>query len=51
MRYGEQEDGRSAQGKVKVANNLEWLGGMGLLDFLAGVGKEARMATMLSRES
>lgn len=51
MRYGEQEDGRSGTGNVKVLNNLEWLSGMGLLDFLAGVGKEARMATMLSRES
>lgn len=37
-------------GEVRVENNLEWLGGMKLLEFLSTVGKTARMATMLSRE-
>lgn len=37
-------------GTVRVENNLEWLGGMGLLKFLSTVGKTARMGVMLSRE-
>lgn len=37
-------------GTVRVENNLEWLGGMGLLNFLSTVGKTARMGVMLSRE-
>lgn len=43
--------GKEGEGKVRVENNLEWLGGMGLLKFLSTVGKTARMGTMLSRES
>ncbi|KAM0749492.1 hypothetical protein T439DRAFT_50916 [Meredithblackwellia eburnea MCA 4105] len=39
------------EGKVSVRNNLEWLGGMSLLQFLGSVGKGARVSTMLSRES
>lgn len=49
-RYGEPDDGLSDRGEIKVVDNLEWLGGMGLLEFLSGVGKTARMATMLSRD-
>lgn len=44
-----QNDGEEL--KVRVENNLSWLGGMGLLEFLSTVGKSARMSTMLSRES
>lgn len=43
-----QNDGEEL--KVRVENNLSWLGGMGLLEFLSTVGKSARMSTMLSRE-
>lgn len=38
------------KGGVRIENNLDWLGGMGLLKFLSTVGKTARMSTMLSRE-
>lgn len=42
---------RSGQaGTLQVANNLEWFGEMRLLDFLGGVGKGARVSTMLARE-
>ena len=34
-----------------MENNLDWLGGMGLLDFLSTVGKNARVSAMLARES
>jgi hypothetical protein len=37
-------------GAIQVENNLDWLGGMGLLEFLSTVGKTARISTMLSRE-
>ena len=37
-------------GQLKIANNLEWLKDMSLLDFLSGPGKGARVSTMLSRE-
>lgn len=37
-------------GAIRVENNLDWLGGMGLLKFLSTVGKTARISTMLSRE-
>ncbi|KAH8930463.1 hypothetical protein BT69DRAFT_1255395 [Atractiella rhizophila] len=35
---------------VEMKNNVEWLGGMGLLEFLREVGKE-RMSRMLARDS
>jgi len=34
-----------------VVNNLDWFGGMGLLEFLRDVGKYARVGTMISKES
>lgn len=34
-----------------VVNNLDWFGGMGLLEFLRDVGKFARVGTMISKES
>ncbi|GJN91291.1 hypothetical protein Rhopal_004310-T1 [Rhodotorula paludigena] len=40
-----------SSGSVKVVNNLDWTGGMSLLEFLSTVGKMARVSTMLSRES
>ncbi|WVO18329.1 tyrosine-tRNA ligase [Cryptococcus depauperatus] len=36
---------------VKVLNNYEWMRHMGLLEFLRTVGKRARVASMLSRDS
>lgn len=50
QRYGIEASQGEEEGRVKVVNNLEWLGQMGLLEFLSGVGKTARMGTMLSRE-
>lgn len=44
------EEGPTALGEIRVVNNLEWLGGMGLLKFLSTVGKTARISTMLARE-
>lgn len=38
------------KGDVFVVNNLDWLGGVGLLDFLSKVGKFSRMSTMLARD-
>ena len=38
-------------GGFALANNLDWYGGMELLDFLRGVGKFARMGTMLGKDS
>jgi len=35
----------------KVVNNLEWLGGMGFLEFLRTVGKHAKVNVMLTRDS
>ncbi|KDQ21806.1 hypothetical protein BOTBODRAFT_99200 [Botryobasidium botryosum FD-172 SS1] len=35
----------------KVLNNLEWLGGMGFLEFLRTVGKHAKVNVMLTRDS
>ncbi|GAA5989968.1 hypothetical protein JCM11641_002931 [Rhodosporidiobolus odoratus] len=42
---------KKAEGSVRVVNNLDWLGGVSLLEFLSTVGKMARVSTMLSRES
>ncbi|GAA6017256.1 hypothetical protein JCM8202_005966 [Rhodotorula sphaerocarpa] len=39
------------EGSVRVVNNLDWTGGLSLLEFLSTVGKMARVSTMLSRES
>ncbi|KAK4703983.1 tyrosyl-tRNA synthetase, partial [Phenoliferia sp. Uapishka_3] len=50
-RHVEEMEDQKTFGCVKVTNNLEWLGGMSLLDFLSTVGKTARISTMLSRES
>ncbi|GAA5831221.1 hypothetical protein JCM5353_007386 [Sporobolomyces roseus] len=41
----------SVEGSIKVENNMKWIGGMSLLEFLSKVGKMARVSTMLSRES
>ncbi|BGP49085.1 tyrosyl-tRNA synthetase [Rhodotorula kratochvilovae] len=49
-RDGVKEDAQS-EGSVRIVNNLDWTGGMGLLEFLSTVGKMARVSTMLSRES
>lgn len=35
---------------VRVVNNLEWFGKMGVLDFLRVVGKHARVGTMMARD-
>ncbi|EGG09300.1 uncharacterized protein MELLADRAFT_77170, partial [Melampsora larici-populina 98AG31] len=35
----------------RVKNNMEWLSGLTLLDFLGSVGKIARIASMLARDS
>lgn len=37
-------------GRIEVVNNHDWLGGISLLAFLGGVGKSARISTMLARE-
>ncbi|CEQ41301.1 SPOSA6832_03000, partial [Sporobolomyces salmonicolor] len=50
-RDGSAGDEAKAQGTIKVENNMNWLGGMSLLEFLSKVGKMARVSTMLSRES
>ncbi|GAA6005521.1 hypothetical protein JCM11491_003671 [Sporobolomyces phaffii] len=39
------------EGSIRVENNMSWIGGMSLLEFLSKVGKMARVSTMLSRES
>ncbi|KAI8917561.1 tyrosine-tRNA ligase [Powellomyces hirtus] len=36
---------------VKVMNNMDWLQGLTLLDFLGDVGRMARVSIMLSRDS
>ncbi|GAA5913350.1 hypothetical protein JCM5296_003141 [Sporobolomyces johnsonii] len=50
-RDGSAGDEAKAEGTIKVENNMNWLGGMSLLEFLSKVGKMARVSTMLSRES
>ncbi|GAA5936354.1 hypothetical protein JCM10213_000291, partial [Rhodosporidiobolus nylandii] len=40
-----------AEGSIRIVNNMDWLGGVSLLEFLSTVGKMARVSTMLSRES
>ncbi|WVQ71904.1 tyrosine-tRNA ligase [Cryptococcus sp. DSM 104548] len=44
------ETGEVGRG-VRVVNNMEWMREVSLLDFLRGVGKNARVSTMLSRDS
>ena len=34
----------------KAANNVEWLGSLGLLEFLTKAGRHARVPTMISRD-
>lgn len=34
----------------KIANNVEWLGSLGLLEFLTKAGRHARVPTMISRD-
>ncbi|GAA5830727.1 hypothetical protein JCM3766R1_003405 [Sporobolomyces carnicolor] len=41
----------AVEGSIRVENNMSWIGGMSLLDFLSKIGKMARVSTMLSRES
>ena len=36
--------------QVQIVNNMEWFGGLGLLDFLRSTGKIARVGSMLSKE-
>ncbi|KAI5481225.1 tyrosyl-trna synthetase [Pseudohyphozyma bogoriensis] len=48
---GASEGAEGRGGSVMVVNNLDWLGGLGLLEFLREAGKGARMSTMLSRDS
>ncbi|POY71097.1 putative Tyrosine--tRNA ligase [Rhodotorula taiwanensis] len=50
-RDGAQEGQATSEGSVRVVNNLDWTGGLSLLEFLSTVGKMARVSTMLSRES
>lgn len=50
-RHGLVEGEGRLEGGGRVENNLDWLGGMGLLEFLSTVGKSARVSTMLARES
>ncbi|GAA5913037.1 tyrosine--tRNA ligase MSY1 [Sporobolomyces salmoneus] len=45
------EGKETVEGTIRVENNMKWIGGMSLLDFLSKVGKMARVSTMLSRES
>ncbi|GAA5948735.1 hypothetical protein JCM3765_004989 [Sporobolomyces pararoseus] len=42
---------QGTEGEIRVENNMKWIGGMSLLEFLSKVGKMARVSTMLSRES
>jgi len=44
-------NGGTPQQPVKIVNNLDWLGNMGLLEFLRDVGKYARVGTMLAKDS
>ncbi|GAA5852213.1 hypothetical protein JCM9279_006934 [Rhodotorula babjevae] len=46
-----EREGEKSEGSVRIVNNLDWTGGMSLLEFLSTVGKMARVSTMLSRES
>ncbi|TNY18594.1 tyrosine-tRNA ligase [Rhodotorula diobovata] len=48
---GETASAQGGEGSVRVVNNLDWTGGVSLLEFLSTVGKMARVSTMLSRES
>ncbi|GAA6063081.1 hypothetical protein JCM10212_003139 [Sporobolomyces blumeae] len=41
----------TGEGQIRIENNMKWIGGMSLLEFLGKVGKMARVSTMLSRES
>jgi tyrosyl-tRNA synthetase len=41
---------KGTEGEIKIENNMKWIGGMSLLEFLSKVGKMARVSTMLSRE-
>ncbi|GAA5905407.1 hypothetical protein JCM8208_004270 [Rhodotorula glutinis] len=54
-RFGDEANGKGegekSEGSVRIVNNLDWTGGMSLLEFLSTVGKMARVSTMLSRES
>jgi tyrosyl-tRNA synthetase len=38
-------------GSPVVMNNIEWFGGLSLLDFLRDVGKHARVSVMLAKDS
>ncbi|GAA5871324.1 hypothetical protein JCM3774_000910 [Rhodotorula dairenensis] len=50
-RDGTEPGTATAEGSVRIVNNLDWTGGVSLLEFLSTVGKMARVSTMLSRES
>ncbi len=34
----------------QIVNNVEWLGSLGLLEFLAKAGRYARVSTMINRD-
>lgn len=38
-------------GRLSVRNNLEWLGKLSLVEFLSSAGKQARVSSMLARDS
>jgi tyrosyl-tRNA synthetase len=44
-------DFESGSNRARLVNNLEWLGGMGALDFLRDVGKHFPVNIMLRKES
>lgn len=52
--YGQLEhflDFRAKTNPARLLNNLEWLGGLGLIDFLRDVGKHFSVNQMLAKES
>lgn len=46
-----EEQGTQLGMRAILLNNYEWTSGLTLLDFLSTVGRQARMTTMLNRES
>ncbi|KAF8326670.1 uncharacterized protein EI90DRAFT_2929729 [Cantharellus anzutake] len=52
LKYAEKRNLASATiNPPKFLNNLEWLGGMGLLDFLRLAGKRATVSVMMAKDS
>jgi tyrosyl-tRNA synthetase len=48
---GKQEGGLESWKEPRVVNNLDWTKEVSLLDFLRGVGKAAKVSTMIARDS